>query len=134
MKILIPGTSLLSLEKRERSRMAKFDIKKIYLYVATLIGLILLVVGGIRLVGLGLKAYVFTDADTYYRYPTIQEAPSEVGTSTVRKSPSEEKLEQYEKDQRRSQRHKNAAESLSFIIIGLPIYIYHWRKVQDNKS
>ena len=44
-------------------------IRKIYLYTFSLVGLVLVVIGGVRLVGLGLKAFVFTKADVYYEYP-----------------------------------------------------------------
>jgi len=35
-------------------------IRKIYLYTFSLVGLVLVVIGGVRLVGLGLKTFVFT--------------------------------------------------------------------------
>ena len=44
-------------------------IRKIYLYLFSLIGLVLVVIGCVELVNLGLKAYVFTSADQYYSYP-----------------------------------------------------------------
>ena len=44
-------------------------IRKIYLYTFSLVGLVLVVIGGVRLVGLGLKTFVFIKADVYYEYP-----------------------------------------------------------------
>jgi len=44
-------------------------IRKIYLYLFTLVGLALITVGSVRLVELGLKTYVLTKADNYYNYP-----------------------------------------------------------------
>ena len=44
-------------------------IRKIYLYLFALIGLVLIVIGCVRLVGLALKTYIFTKADVYYEYP-----------------------------------------------------------------
>ena len=44
-------------------------IRKIYLYLFSLIGLVLVVIGCVQLVNLGLKAYIFTAADQYYSYP-----------------------------------------------------------------
>ena len=47
-------------------------IRKIYLYLFSLIGLVLVVIGCVQLVNLGLKAYVFTAADQYYTYPVCR--------------------------------------------------------------
>ena len=44
-------------------------IRKIYLYLFALIGLVLITIGCVRLVGLGLKTYIFTKADIYIEYP-----------------------------------------------------------------
>ncbi len=44
-------------------------IRTIYLYLFSLVGLVLVVIGLVQLVDLGLKAYVFTKADQYIRYP-----------------------------------------------------------------
>ncbi len=114
--------------------MAKFDIRKIYLYAATLIGLIVVLIGAGRLVNLGLKAWVFTEADVSCRYPAVEKPMTSNGTSTEVQSPTEEELQEYEENQRRSRRQRDAAESLAFVIVGLPVYLYHWRKVQKDHS
>lgn len=44
-------------------------IRKIYLYLFALIGLVLITIGSVQLINLGLKVYVFTKADNYYNYP-----------------------------------------------------------------
>ena len=45
-------------------------IRKIYLYVVSFIGLLLIVIGLVRLLDLGLKVYVFKHADYYGIYPS----------------------------------------------------------------
>jgi len=107
------------------------NIRKIYLYVATLLGLILIVIGGVRLVNLGLKSFVFTEADNHYTYPRPKPV-SPNSTSTVETEPNEEELQEYNENQERSERQRNAAESIAFIVIGLPVYMYHWKKVQKE--
>ncbi|MEK7195457.1 MAG: hypothetical protein AAB655_02060, partial [Patescibacteria group bacterium] len=44
-------------------------IRKIYLYLFSLIGLVLITIGTVQLVGLALKALIFTKADKFYEYP-----------------------------------------------------------------
>ena len=140
--------------------------RTIYLYLFSLLGLVLLIIGGIRFIDMGLKAFVFTKADEeervmysrhgYMPYPlekiiTLQE--EEVLAETLSE---EEKIaikewlidykewKEIEKNINpvASRRHRDASSSLSMILIGLPLYFYHWRiiikearkKKEDNCS
>jgi|SRR3989344_83524 len=112
-------------------------IRKIYLYLFSLIGLVLITIGAVRLVGLGLKAYIFTKADNIYSYPGPKVAPVETGAETrkdVYSQPSQAELDEYQKNQTSSQRQREAAESLAMIIIGLPLYLYHWNVIKKDKE
>ncbi len=100
--------------------MDKISLKKIYLYFFTAVGLILVIVAGIRLVNLSLKTFVLTQADTYPEYPS---RPGIV-------QPSQSELQEYQKKQKTAQRQRELADSLSMTIIGLPLYLYHWRQVK----
>lgn len=117
-------------------------IRKIYLYLFALIGLVLITIGCVRLVSLALKTYVFTKADVYYEYPMarpIKIAPAGGALVEVEKveefqQPSKEELEQYQIKQQIANRQREAAESLAFIIVGLPLYLYHWREIKKDKK
>lgn len=112
-------------------------IRKIYLYLFALIGLVLITIGCVRLVGLGLKTYIFTKADVYYEYPMarpIKSAPIEEIKTEEFQQPSKEEIDAYQEKQKTANRQKEAAESLAFIIIGLPLYLYHWRIIRGEKE
>lgn len=112
-------------------------IRKIYLYLFAIIGLVLITIGCVRLVGLALKTYIFTKADVYYEYPAAMPIimPETKTTDTPQFiQPSEKEVNQYQKDQRSSQRQRDAAESLAMIIIGLPLYLYHWQIIKKEKE
>ena len=108
---------------------SNFSIKKLYLYVVTLISLILIIIGGVRLIDLGLKTWVFKEADMIYQRPMVQKPETEVSESPE----YEEEWEKYEKKQKKSRRQESAAQSIAFIFIGLPLYLYHWKLVQRSK-
>ncbi len=117
-------------------------IRRIYLYLFAFIGLVLITIGCVRLVGLGLKTYIFKEADIYYNYPMAKPAPipadstgslQEAGTTTARE-PSEKEVKAFEEKQRRSNRQREAAESIAMIIVGLPLYFYHWRVIRRDKE
>lgn len=109
----------------------KILIRDIYLHLFALIGLVLLTIGFVRLINLTLKTYVFTKADVFYSYPTpMPIAPGEESLQF----PSREEIEDYQNKERTSKRQREAAESLAFIIAGLPLYFYHWSAIRKNKA
>lgn len=112
-------------------------IRTIYLYLFTLVGLALLTIGVARLVTLGLKTYIFTQADVYYVYPQSRPVkPAVEGQEAAKEvtEPTQKEIADYEKKQRTSNRQREAAESLGFIIVGLPLYLYHWSVIQRDKK
>ncbi len=102
-------------------------IRRIYLYLFTALGLILVTIGTVRIIGLGLKVFIFTKADLYYEYPM-----KPAGENA--EAPSREELELYQKNQRDSNRQRDAAESIAMLLVGAPLYLYHWRVVQKDKG
>jgi len=133
-------------------------IRTIYLYLFTLVGLALLIIGGVRFVDMGLKAFVFTKAEQEQRilyqtlpYPSLSlEKIAEVEDEEIEKKEGEITLSQEEKaridqwiadyndwKERRSKidpvtarRHRDASMNLALILIGLPLYLYHWRIIK----
>ena len=113
-------------------------IRKIYLYLFSAIGLVLVVIGIARLVTLGLKVYIFTQADIYIQYPASRPkfAPAEGPDGVTQQfiEPTKEELEEFERRQGISNRQREAAESFGFIIVGLPLYLYHWYVIRKDKK
>ena len=110
-------------------------IRKIYLYLFALIGLVLVVIGGVRLVSLGLKTYIFTKADAYIYYPAAR--PVKIAgdkTATEYIEPTKEELAEFEKNQATTNRQREAAEAIAFIIVGLPLYLYHWTVIKKDRK
>ena len=90
-----------------------------------LLGLLVAVIGAVRLVDLALKVYVFEGADRYeYIAPRIE------GQEIDR---TEEKMVQERETER--QRKRELSGSISMILVGAPLYLYHWRTIQrENKK
>ncbi len=110
-------------------------IRKIYLYLFALIGLVLITTGGVKLVALGLKTYIFTKADIYYNYPApVPIGSVEKGKESEFQQPTKEEIEQYQKNERTSTRQRDAAEALAMMIVGLPLYLYHWQLIKKDKD
>lgn len=115
-------------------------IRTIYLYLFSLLGLVLIVIGTVRLIDLGLKTWVFTKADQVIVYPEYPRAikPGVDSTETELTPEQQEKYkaeqQEYQEKERDSRRQRTAANSIAMIIVGAPLFAYHWRVIQRAKE
>jgi hypothetical protein len=125
--------------------------RSLYLYVAAFVGLMLLTVGGVRLVDLGLKVALFPAAEQemrgYSMPPPMTMAPERHGGPREADMTPEEReawrawLEENRRQQEEmarvdpvaSRRQREASRSLALILIGLPLYLYHWRTIRREQ-
>ena len=128
-------------------------IRTIYLYLFSIVGLVLIIVSGVRFIDMGLKAFIFTQADEEQKFyyneapyrPVAKEKISENEGEQVCLSEEESQAviewsQQYEewKNQRTdfdyitTRRHRDASISLAMLLIGLPVYLYHWGTIKKD--
>lgn len=125
----------------------KDTIRTIYLYIFSVLGLVLLVIGTVGFVNLLLKSTIFKEADADYYY---MQPPMPYGLEKVRSIEDSSEFTDEEKAQVRmwladystweeqnmnvdyikSQNQRSAAQNLALIIVGLPLYLYHWRLIR----
>jgi hypothetical protein len=123
-------------------------VRTIYLYLFTVVGLALLTIGAVRFADMGLKAFVFTKAEepervsqeyNYYSLsPILPERIEEYQENQELTDQEKAAVKEWYQDYKRwkeaqskvnylaSRRHEDASLNLSFILIGLPLYLYHW--------
>lgn len=102
-------------------------IKKVYLYLVSLISLIILVIAGIILINLAIKTWVFpkADNDLYNAYcPVITETTP---ASDKVSQPRECTDPQYAIEVRTAQKQRDASQALAMIIVDSPVFYYHWK-------
>ena len=133
-------------------------IRTIYLYIFTLLGLIFTIIGTVRMVDMGLKLFIFTKAEEQqrlsykqpisepYRLQRVESIQDEEGFTEEEKQLAKEWLEDYKEwkeevdniDYADARRHQDASSSFSFILVGLPLYFYHWKiikkETRENKK
>lgn len=137
-------------------------IRTIYLYLFALVGLALIAIGAVRLVNTGLKIFVFTKADEQPDYriqPPIyapqmgREVKEDDFLTTMEKCKDKCNLTDAQKDQigqwlisykewqnqpkidyKTQQRQRETAWSFAFILVGLPLYLYHWTIIKREKE
>ncbi len=117
-------------------------IRSIYLYVATLIGLIMMIIALYNLVTLGLKVAIFHQADQSYPYamPACAPVPADPEISAspmpVKSLPNcVSSVDQTQQDTQRTADHqRTAVNSIAGLIIGLPLYWYHWQLIKRDQQ
>lgn len=106
----------------------KFNLRLLYLYLFSFVGLMIVVIGSIQLVDLGLKTYVFKNADRYPFYPMTvpKDDPGYISIEDQKKQQDE---------QVNQQRQQQFVTSISMLMVGLPLYLYHWQTIKrESKS
>lgn len=130
----------------------KNTIRQIYFYAATLIFLIMSVVGAISLLNLGMKTYVLTKADnaygpkcdeagmTYYepRPAPIAEVSKDgqpvVTLTAEEKAQRKADCEKAVSDQKSGDRQRELAQNLSMLLIAAPLFWIHFKWVQKERE
>ena len=102
------------------------NLRLLYLYLFSAVGLIIVIFGSIQLVNLGLKTFVFKQADVYEVYPSPLKGEIEAI------SPEEQKARQARDLSR--QRQRELAGAVSALAVGLPLYLYHWSVIQRESK
>ena len=116
-----------------------------------MLGLVLLTIGTVSFVDMGLKALVFTMADEEQRLYNVRppmpialekleklEGNGEAVFSEQEKTQLKALLAEYKSWEERiekvdpvtARRHRDASFNLALILIGLPLYFYHWRIIK----
>ena len=111
----------------------KLNIRLLYLYLFSFVGLIIVVIGSVSLVSLSLKTFVFPDADRYEIYDTPVYPPEKAETANFNRPTIEEQRVMQEKDIRR-RRQQELTQAFSMIFVGAPLYLYHWKTIQKESS
>ncbi len=135
-------------------------IRTIYLYLFALIGLAMLVIGTSMIINLGLKAWIFTQADRQDNYmerpapiylkdldlQAIEElklCSDKCELTTLQKEQIDNWLVDYDtwknniKDYNsdlyvKRNRQRQASTAISLILVGLPLWLFHWFVIRKD--
>lgn len=107
-----------------------WDIRRIYLYLVSFATLMMMIFGTVtffqRVVNLAMP-----NPDVYYTPAKM--APPE--GETVKQSEEEiKKQNEQEKERQRLYAIRDMINSLILVGVALPVYLYHWRKIQRAEA
>lgn len=99
-------------------------IRLVYLYLFACIGLIVTVIGCIRVINIVLTRTVFQQASVYPRPPLLKGEDEKV---------YEAEQIRYQLEESQRQFHYEVAGSLSMLLVGIPLYWYHWNLIKKEQ-
>jgi hypothetical protein len=105
-------------------------MKRAYLYLVSLITLVIMVIAAIGLLNMGLKAVLGVNDYRYEMSPYCDAMkPGPDGSMVPRECTAEEKTEREERDRKnqRDNQKRDIAQSLAMLIVAAPIFYYHWK-------
>ncbi|PJE60064.1 MAG: hypothetical protein COU85_00245 [Candidatus Portnoybacteria bacterium CG10_big_fil_rev_8_21_14_0_10_44_7] len=131
-------------------------IRIVYYYLFAVVGLVLTVVAGVRLVNLGLKMTIFQQADqANYGCEARVPVPAFIDETKINSTTTAENLDlsnaqksdinnwladyrawqerQAKIDYLTSQRQSEASISIAMLIIGLPLFFFHFRVIRKER-
>lgn len=115
-------------------------IRSLYFYVLAAVGLLMFCFSAADLVNLGLKTWVFTQAEEiYYKCPSEVPRPVVEGETEAALTPEEQQAQCEKELERQSEqlvqrRQASAVRDISFIIVGIPLFWFHFRVVQKERK
>lgn len=109
----------------------KFNIKLLYLYLFSFVGLLITVIGSIQLVDLGMKIYVFKGADKYENYPISKQYDPNGKEIVISKEEIEQQRMYQERESTRN-RQRQVSTAVAMILVGTPLYLYHWNLIKKE--
>ncbi len=113
-----------------------FTFRKVFLYIFATIGLVMSIIGGVQLIDLGLKSYVFTKADNYCydNYPAMVKDPNQPNLTQEEIDTQNRVNKERCEEQRVADKQRQASNAIAMLIVGLPLYIYNWRVIKRDKE
>ncbi|MBI4363355.1 MAG: hypothetical protein HY545_00720 [Candidatus Doudnabacteria bacterium] len=113
-------------------------LRKVYLYLFAVVGLVLIIIGSVSLINLGLKTWIFTKADDamcYYgpRYAAPMKENGTAGQTQEELDRQRAEDERYCKEVTRpAQKQTQAALAIAQLIVGVPLFGYHWMLIRKE--
>lgn len=142
--MLVGGLIYLLRDDKEPNNMQMSKaqiIKTVYFYLVSLIALMMVVFSTADLVNLGLKTWVFPKADlNEYREPTCAIMVAKDPTGAEADTAYQQRLQQCEESKideteaRAIRKQKDAVRDISFLFVGIPLFLYHWLTIRKEKK
>lgn len=104
-------------------------VKTIYFYLVSFVALLMIVIPAANLINLGVRHLVF-QVGSYENYYAPRAVP--LGEEKVPQFDPAEEKRRYE-EQQKNQLKRDIARDISFLIVGISLFIFNWKLIRRNK-
>ncbi|MCL4441488.1 MAG: hypothetical protein M1609_13125 [Firmicutes bacterium] len=109
-----------------------WDIRRVYLYLVSFTTLMMMVFGTVMFFQ-GVVNLVYPNPQNSYETKFSRPVPAEKGGGGLQLTDAEIKQQaKQEQAQARYYQIKQMIDSLMLLIVALPVYLYHWKKIQRS--
>lgn len=112
----------------------QWNIRQVYLYLVCFATLMMLIIGLVQLI-MGVVDLIYPDPNIAPRYLDTKMRVSEMqrNNPSITQEDLEKQIQEENERQVVSQKYyqvKRFINSLALVVVSLPVYLYHWRKIQ----
>jgi hypothetical protein len=103
-------------------------IKKAYLYLVSLVTLVIMIIAAIGLINMGFKAVLGVSNYDYYGPAPYCEKVVAENSGAPRECTAEEKADQEARDRKNQSdnQKRDIAQYLAMLIVAAPVFYFHW--------
>jgi len=114
--------------------MMKWDIRTVYLYLISFVTLMMVLIGGVQGIH-ALGSYFYPPPD-YGPSVLMYDMKLKEGSTLPPELLQQQIAEEAERQRRqvRYSQFQQAVSSFALIVVGLPVYLYHWRKIREKEE
>jgi len=116
-------------------------IRNVYLYLVSAVTLFMIMFAVVSMVNLGLRTWIFPQADDYnysIKLPQDYCTPDTSGKQVCPPAEEREKMEAREKlmqDQQKTQsRQRDLVTNISMLLVAIPLFTYHWMVIRKEQK
>lgn len=103
-------------------------LRNVYLYLVSFVSLMMILMGVIFTVQ-NITDVIFP-TNYYYESPPAEK----IGSLSVEEQKNYEENQKRQEENRNIESKKNVVKSIAVVIVALPTFAYHWRKIEKEKS
>lgn len=103
-------------------------LRNIYLYLVCFVTLMMILFGTISTVQ---RVTDLLFPTNYYSYPVIPDKGAELTPEQEKQNAINQKRDQ---ENQHNQSKKNVAQSVAVLLVALPTFAYHWKKIEREKK
>lgn len=112
----------------------QWNIRQVYLYLVCFATLMMLIIGSVQLI-MGVVDLIYPDPNMEPGYLDTKMRVSEMQRNDpgITREDIEKQIQEERERQKVSQKYyqvKRFINSLALVVVSLPVYLYHWRKIQ----